>query len=202
MIRRQLPQIAAATGIRDEAFYQQAISSALSRINCAPSARLSLWVAALNLAVTDEDVVTGDYEQYTGALENAMLSSYDPDDAANRMDAVLASATTLGSGDAQVLAAIASLGASSAAYWYAVEQSGGGDGGGSGAGIEPIEPMSIYRYSSCGYWCRIGWSDLVGSVSGAAQTIIGSGGAALIVTPTVIAGAAIGGLAGSAAAAI
>lgn len=193
MIRRQLPQITAATGIRNDEFYQRAIAAAMTRIDCAGASPLSLWEAPMALAASQEETVTGAYEQYAGALENAMLASSDPQDAANQMDAVLGSATDLGAADATVLAGIAALGASSASYWYSVEQSGSGSAG------TTIQPMSIVRTMFCGYWCHVGWGDLVGAVGGAASVVYTTGGIAAAVPEAVLGGALVGGLAGSAA---
>jgi len=193
IVRRQMPSVSRATGITDPGEQQRWINNGLKKIGCATSTTLSVWTAPLNLAAAQEDIVTGAYQRYTGALEDAMLASSNPTDAANRMDAVLSSAVDLGTPDASVLAAIASLGASSASYWYSVDQAGGG-----GGGINPgPQEMSIFMMQMCGHWCHVGWADLIGAVGGAASVIYTSGGLAAIAWPAVAGGALVGGLFGS-----
>jgi hypothetical protein len=206
VIRSFVPQIAARTGVADKAFFEAAIAAARARIDCAGNGSLSLWGVPRRAFVyaQSEDVVTGVYTNYTGALEAAMSIDGTPDEMAAGLDRVLVTAAGINPADYEVLAGLAALGASSAHYWYEYEQAGGwsGDGGGGeGGGGDSSEPMAIFRRGRCGYWCRVGWSDLVGSVSGAASVVYGSGGTAVIAPGVVLAGAAIGGAAGSAAAA-
>ena len=128
--------------------------------------------------------MTGSYQRYIPALENAIRNAETPDAAATAADAVLASAGDLGAGDADVLGAIANLGVASAYYWYDAAARGALPGQGS---------ASIFK---CCDWGAIGWGDLVGAIGGAA-TALYSG--AEVFPPGVIAGGVIGGAVGSAA---
>ena len=203
VIRSFVPEIAARTGVADKAFFEAAIAAARTRIDCKGDRSLSIWGVPRRgfVYAQSEDIVTGVYTNYTGALEAAMSIDGSPEEMAAGLDHVLATAAGINPADYEVLAGLAALGASSAYYWYEYEQAGGWSGGGGGGGGDLSEPMAIFRRGRCGYWCWVGWSDLVGSVSGAASVVYGSGGGAVIVPGVVLAGAAIGGAAGSAAAA-
>jgi len=94
-------------------------------------------------------------------------------------------------------------------YWYNVQQSGGcGACGGGGGGGELPPMMSVFGsfapksllivQSSCGFWCRTGWSDIVGGIAGAAATVQVSGGAVVVVPQVAVIAAGVGSVAASA----
>ena len=199
VIRSFIPEIAARTGVADKAFFETAIAAARTRIDCAGSGSLSIWGVPRRTFVyaQSDGIVTGVYTNYTGALEAAMSIDGTPDEMAAGLDRVLAKAAGINAADYEVLAGLAALAASSAYYWYEYEQAGGWGGGG-GGGASLAEPMAIFRRGRCGYWCKVGLADLVGSVAGAASVVYTSGGTAIVAPGAVLAGAAIGGAAGSA----
>jgi hypothetical protein len=155
-------------------------------------------------AVARTDTVTGAYEYYTPAMEAAITGSH-PSVVESQVASVLASATSLPPGDYEVLSAIASMVVSDVYYWYGVQV-----GGGCGAcgGDDPINEMSIFgrrapmslalSASGCGFWCRTGWSDLVGGLGAAAAVVYGSGGVAAAAPAAVGAAFGIGAVTASA----
>lgn len=200
VIRSFVPEIAARTGVADKAFFEAAIAAARTRIDCAGNGTMSIWGVPRRTFVyaQTDGIVTGVYTNYTGALEAAMSIDGTPEEMAAGLDRVLAKAVGINPADYEVLAGLAALGASSAHYWYEYEQAGGWGGGG-GGGASLAEPLAIFRRGRCGYWCKVGLADLIGSVAGAASVVYTSGGTAVVAPGAVLAGAAISGAAGSAA---
>jgi len=78
--------------------------------------------------------------------------------------------------------------------------------GGGGGELPPM--MSVFGsfapksllivQSSCGFWCRTGWSDIVGGIAGAAATVQVSGGAVVVVPQVAVIAAGVGSVAASA----
>jgi len=182
--RKFIPKVRKITGVNDPAFYEDALAKARDRSGCASSTPLSMWGYPVTLSPLEE-YVTGEFLNYTPGLASSITEATSPSDVAARMDAVLVSAASLPAPDFEVLAGIAAAATSSVYYWYEVEQAGGG-----GPGDEQL--MSLFRPGPCGFWCRVGWSDPIGSVGGAAAVVYTSGGAAAAVPQAVLAGALIG----------
>lgn len=197
IVRRLVPDIARHTGITDQAFYQARFAEARARSGCPETPALSVWGLPAPLPAT-EDSVTGEYQAYTGAMENAVLNAGSPEEAAAGIDAALAAGSSLPAADYQVLAGIASIAASSVYYWYQVEATSGG-----GAGGDQEYLMSIFPPTGwCGFWCKTGWADLFGAVGGAAAVIETAGPGALVAPEAVLAGSVIGAAVNSASTAI
>lgn len=186
VVRSFIPAITNATGISDQAFYERAVEQARGRNRCASGGPLSVWGLPSALVTTQGEGVTGEFQTYIPAMQNAIENSDSPAAAAAGIDATLAQASELGAPDFEVLAAIASGTASSVYYWDEVEQSGGGGGSG------PPNQMAIFG-RLCGFWCRVGGLDLVGMVGGALAVVYTAGPGAVVAPQAVAAGAIIGG---------
>lgn len=202
IIRHQLPRIRSETGITDTQFYEKAISRSMNQIGCGTPQSLSIWnPVATGRATADgtamnttaDTMATDAYQPYGDAIETAIEDAATPDDAYAGIDAVVASASGLGSGDYEVVQGIASTAASSVAYWYDVQQAGSGGGGHE----PPPEPMSIYTYPACRFWCEVGWSDVALGLTGAASVLEWTGGVAVAAPEALLAGFTLGAVGGS-----
>lgn len=163
LVRSFLPDVKRATrgpGDQVEAAYEQAIALARIQVGCeGQAAPLAIWSATpAHLAAAQEadTVVTGAYEEFVPLIESAITSAESPDQAVAAVDGVLSQAVSLPAPDFEVLAAMASLAASSAWYWYEVEVSVNGGG----------EAMSIFAPSAGRFsWRLFGAADLAGGVA-------------------------------------
>lgn len=162
IVRKQFPSIVAATGISDPNTYERALSRGLAHVNCPAVSLASIGPAASSaMTVQGLGVVTGGFAAYSDAMQSAIQSAATPDEAAANLDAVVASATNLGPADHEMLASLASLGASSVYYWYDVQKSGG-------FGVYGTASLQMSMFSvDCGPWCKAGWADLGGGLIGA-----------------------------------
>lgn len=169
--RNQFATIEAGSGVHDRALYETALSHALARIHCATAQPLSMWAAGASVTAAHTEEPT--YADYSDALHTAMLSGATPDETAANLDAVVASATDLSPAQADTLSALASLGASSAYYWYNVQTSYGYSGDYNGD-LTPPQYQTFMFQALCGTWCKIGWQDLAGGILGAEGLLLGS----------------------------
>lgn len=174
------------------------VKQALSAQHCAGATPLMAWKLSPRVPsrslYTFDDTVYGTYANYVGGLQSAMANGSTPDDVASGMDAVVASATDLGPGDAEVLEGIASTGESSAYYWYDQENSGA-----IARMIDSSRATSIFRMPRrYNFWGGLGWSDLSGAITGAAATCEWTGGACIAVPEAMLAGSVINAVGSSA----
>ena len=140
-------------------------------------------------SLTMTEVVTGEFGNYVGGLNDAYSGASSPDDVASASWAIVnqAAANGLGQPDLEVLAALADIGASSASEWYSFQQGGGFD--------DPHQDeFSLFRLGAFS-WRIVGWSDLGGAVAGAYGGMAGGPAGAF-------AGAVVGGAISSAVAAL
>lgn len=173
------------------------VRNALATQQCAVASPMMLWPVAsvaTRAPLAIEDTATGAYQDYVSGLEDAMSGASNPDQVASGMDNVLASATDLSSGDMEILEDIASVGVSSAYEWYDEEQSGQLD-----VTVDSIHNLlqSVFPQSH-NWWGGLGWSDLLGSVTGAAATCTWTAGIGCTFVPqAAMGGAIVGGIAAS-----
>lgn len=167
--RNHFPSVAAATGNNDPTAYEAGITQALEQINC------STDLESADGGPVPEDVglsIDGPLSAYGQAMHDVLMSAATPDAAAAGLDSIVASAGALSPSDHEVLAGLASLGASSVYYWSASSTKGD-------LGSSDVETFS----ETCGTACKLGWADLGGGLLGAY-----SGGG----LPGSVAGAIIG----------
>lgn len=199
MIRKQFGRINAETGV-SVASLNAMLAGALDRSGCATGRTSSVFGLALvspTIGAVD-DTVTGAFDAYTSSIADAIVAD-SPQQSEAQISTVLASATSLPSGDYQVLSGIASLAVSDAYYWYGVQSSGGcGNCGG-----DPPLQMSIFWRSPallraptpvgyCMFWCRAGWTDVIGAGAGAMAVVYTAGPGVVVAPQAVLAGSVIG----------
>jgi len=177
-----------------------AARAALVREGCDGTQPMMVWRIAASSTVaqnTTDDYTTGAFMNYVPGLEDAMNYAEGPEDAASGMDAVIASASGLSSADLEVLEGIASLGESSAYYWYDQESSGALDS------LRIEQPMSIFSTSMhITWWGKVGWADLSGIVTTVAKACKWTDGLCVEVPEGTLAAGALGGIISSGSAAI
>lgn len=193
IVRKQFPAMKRNSTLSD-ASLEAILAGALQRGGCAVSSPASVFGSpkSLGSAAAQTDYSTGAYLPYAEIMQNAFLTADSPADVESSVATTLASAGSLPSADQEILSTIGSMAVSDAYYWFSVEQSGGCGacgGGGGGIGDQPYQ-MSIFGSLSattfaigrrgCGFWCRTGWSDVVGGLGAVAGTAQVSGGAVVI----------------------
>lgn len=195
--RAQIPAIQASTGLTDVQLYDQAVAAAMTRVKCPSTSPLSVFGSVGRATHRQEAGVTGEFQAYSGALEAALVNSATAVEAEAALNSVSSQASALPAPDFEVLAGIAGQTASSAYYWYDVQQSGGAP-----PGADDGREFSIFMEPVCRWWCRVGWSDLFGSVAGALAVVYTAGPGVALAPQTVLIGAAIGGIVNSATSAL
>jgi len=195
IVRNQFPAMRRQSVLSD-ASLETILAAALQRGGCAVSSPASVFGAPLLLgsAVAQTEPSTGAYLPYAESIQNYFLNAGHPGDIEAHVAATLASASAIPAADYEILSGIGSMAVADAYYWYAVEQGGGcgacgGGGGGGGGGSDPyamsvfgslgVAPLAMMQ-SRCGFWCRTGWSDLVGGLGAVAGTAKITGGMIVI----------------------
>lgn len=175
--RDQFATIEAGSGVHDRGVYESALSRALARINCPATQPTSIWTLP-DLATRAPVAATAgapSYLNYSDALQTAMQSGETADQTAANLDAVVVSATDLSPEQHDTLAALASLGASSASYWYNLQISNGYSSSYVGditVNNNPqIIPTFLFQQTLCGTWCKAGWADLAAGLI-ASETLV------------------------------
>jgi len=164
LARSFLPEARSAAGLSNRAvddLYERSITASGVRHGCdVRAAALSIWpVASLNrVTAQDQDTVTGAYEEFVPLIESATTVGT-PEGVVQALDGVLSQASLLPSPDYLVLAAMASLAASSAWYWFEYERTTGG-------GDDSTPVMSIFAYAAGRFsWRYCLGADLAGGLA-------------------------------------
>ncbi len=132
LARATIPEIKRASGVTADGLYQRAFAASHEQVGCRRPARpLSIESPSMGWAHVEwsqeGDTVTGEYEAYAAQIETALANAAAPAQGVAAIDQVLSQASVLAPADFEVLAALASVAASSAWYWYEYQGSTGGN---------------------------------------------------------------------------
>lgn len=129
LARATTPDIKRASGVTADGLYQRAFAASEEQVGCRRRSSPSSvrggsggWAHAEESDGADT-VVTGAYEAYVPLIEAAVANAAAPAQGVASVDQVLSQASALPPADFEVLAALASLAASSAWYWYEYQAS-------------------------------------------------------------------------------
>ncbi len=183
------------TGLRDEGVLDADLRKALVGQGCESTVASMLWTPIASSRFDDSLSASGNFGNYTGALEAAIAGASDPADAAIAIDAVIANATDLNDGDVFMLEAAASVGIASNYYWYAEEMSGALD-----ATLDSLREWETSIFAAPRMrlrWGALGWADLYGGLTGAAAMCQWTAGACVFAPGPTLAVSVVGAVIGS-----
>lgn len=177
LIYKYIPEIDARVGHArsDRAMRDEALAAVRATDRCPSVGPMSVTglpprasgptvtAALLQTTVSEEELVTGDYQSYLDAMPGAAESTDGtPDPVATATSAIVNSAASISAADLALVASGANLSVSSSQEWTPIYSSGGGGG----ATIE--EPYFMFR-RRVGPLAIIVGSDVLGCVAGAAD---------------------------------